>query len=1533
MKRNFIKSYLMKLLAGCFLMVAACLQASAQITVTATAGVTGPTAYAQLRLAFNAINAGTHQGAITITVNAGTFETATAVLNQNAAPANYTSVLIKPAVGATPTISGNLAGTAIVYLFGASNVTIDGSNTVGGTSRDLTITNTTGTAGSTVIRFGSPTTTVGATNNVVKNCQVRMNSSLVGLAIVSGSGVTLFGIAEAPNSNNTIENNAISNTQTAFYAYGPNATWDANWTIQRNDMTNLGFTGIHVNNGNGTRILDNNISNISINGAQSTSGIVLSFEARNTTIARNKISNVNNTVNNGAYGMYFDVNPTSVNINVHNNFVLNATCPAGGAVWQNGHGIYTDLGSGFNFHHNTVQLATNSAAGATNGVFTFDPFAALGGIVAGSVNMQDNIVSNIQTAGNRYGVYSTGTNAMFSAIDYNDYNVTSGNLGFIGGLNRTTIAAMQAGFGGNVNSITTAPTFVSATDLHLQNVAANYPLAAGIAITTPVINTDIDVAPRNTTRPTIGAHELANRIQYTNLPNSCSDTSWVLNAVNIDAPVGIATAGATIPRVYFRKGAGAWFSAAGTQTSGTAITGVWSFTISATAMGGVAAGDVISYYVIAQTGPGSMVFSTPSAGLVATDVNTVTTHPTAPNTFIVNTIRMTGLSTSQSVCFSSTAQTAPYFYTGTSGAPSQYILSWAPAGPSPVLVYAPLPASPINVNVPALTAQGNYTGTLTIRNPTTTCTATYTVSLTVNPPLAVTGPSSVCVGATVVYSGSVGGGTWSSSAPAVATIASASGALTGVSMGTTIISYVSPSGCVGVSTVTVAAPPGAVSGGATPICPNTSLTLTNSSPGGTWVSGNPGVASVGSSSGVVTGTGAGTAVITYSVAGCIPALATVTVNPAPNPITGTLFACQGATTTLSTTSTGGSWISGAPAVATVGSSTGVVSGIAPGTATISYRFTSSGCVSTNTVNIFDTPDTIIGGPTICEGLSIALSSDIAGGTWSTSLPGIISVVSTTGIATANSPSGTVTVTYTMPTGCIKTKLLNVSTAPTTISGSSHVICSGYSMPLSNGTPGGTWSSSNPAVGTVSATGVFHAIAAGVVTINYNTTSCNPATYTITVNQTPKPITGGITICDGSSTTTINDSTLGGTWTINSLPAGATITSIGVVGGLQTAIVNGMTIGGTHLVTYTVPNGCFVNAPIIVDVPPAPITGPDSLCMGTSSSLSNATPDGIWSSSNSMIASIVATTGAVTGVNAGIVTITYAKVSGCYTTKNFKVRTPLPASVSISRFPAIDTLCAGTPVTFTAHSVNGGVSPGFIWQIFGSTVFTGDSVFTYTPTHGDVVSVYMSYSPDVCSFPVSAYANIPINVYPNVSPVVVITTSSPTTVSYIGQTVTFFAEATTAGGSPTYQWFVDSELIPGATNNVFVREVYNTDTVWCRVNGQPACETGYSALSNKIVILADYLNVHNSAVVGTNLTLFPNPNTGSFTLNGTVGVVNGMSHYDVVNVLGQTVATGNMTIKNGEVNETISLNNLTPGTYMLKVQTESGDKLFHFVVAH
>lgn len=102
-------------------------------------------------------------------------------------------------------------------------------------------------------------------------------------------------------------------------------------------------------------------------------------------------------------------------------------------------------------------------------------------------------------------------------------------------------------------------------------------------------------------------------------------TSLVLENVQITDNSGIYVSGTLIPRLYYRINSGAWLSVAGTLVSGDATNGFWNFTLT-----GLSAGT-LSYYVIAQDRL-SKIGAVPGSGLVACSVNSVTTHPTSPNT-------------------------------------------------------------------------------------------------------------------------------------------------------------------------------------------------------------------------------------------------------------------------------------------------------------------------------------------------------------------------------------------------------------------------------------------------------------------------------------------------------------------------------------------------------------------------------------------------------------------------------------------------------------------------------------------------------------------------------------------------------------------------------------------------------------------------------------------------------------------------------------------------------------------------------------
>ena len=85
---------------------------------------------------------------------------------------------------------------------------------------------------------------------------------------------------------------------------------------------------------------------------------------------------------------------------------------------------------------------------------------------------------------------------------------------------------------------------------------------------------------------------------------------------------------------------------------------------------------------------------------------------------------------------------------------------------------------------------------------------------------------------------------------------------------------------------------------------------------------NAAVATAGTA-GVVAGVSAGTAAISYTLGLSCYAAKTVTVYAAPTAMAPSAL-CVGATSTLSNGVAGGTWVSGTTAVATIGSTTGLL---------------------------------------------------------------------------------------------------------------------------------------------------------------------------------------------------------------------------------------------------------------------------------------------------------------------------------------------------------------------------------------------------------------------------------------------------------------------------------------------------------------------------------------------------------------------------------------------------------------------------------
>ena len=293
---------------------------------------------------------------------------------------------------------------------------------------------------------------------------------------------------------------------------------------------------------------------------------------------------------------------------------------------------------------------------------------------------------------------------------------------------------------------------------------------------------------------------------------------------------------------------------------------------------------------------------------------------------------------------------------------------------------------------------GTGPGTATITYTYTGCTAVK--SITVNPTSPITGPATVCVSASVTLSDALGGGTWTSGSTTVASVGLSSGIVTGLTTGTAKITYtLAVTGCAVTMTETVNPLPAAITG-FDYICIGAATTLSDATTGGSWSSGNTSIATVGSGTGIVSGSTVGAADITYTLAatGCV-AVQTVTVSPLPfaDTVNGGGGYCAGGTGVhiyLDSSEAGTNYflhIGGSIAGIVSGSGTVLDFGLQTlvGAYTVTATNTTTGCKATMTDTAFVTtipvviPSvtiTVSTGDTICAGtISLFHATTVHGG--------------------------------------------------------------------------------------------------------------------------------------------------------------------------------------------------------------------------------------------------------------------------------------------------------------------------------------------------------------------------------------------------------------------------------------------------------------------------------------------------------------------------------------------------------------------------
>ncbi len=633
-----------------------------------------------------AISLGTSSGASTtfgilcgISITGGNANIGNLTPNTIGATAGVDQLLATPTTG-----GGTIVG---IHCGSTGNVLIQGNLIGGFTSVGSTASVGGGVLGISVSAVG---TVITISNNTIGNTTPdNMRAGSLGVTTGGSFAQGIF-LGAMPNtvtiSNNIVRNISSYGTGTAGYVRGIStlATTTAlgTPTVTGNNVSNLtttnsnatyasgliGTAGIIIGAGGNPVINGNTVTNIRNNNAGAVGTVVSAFShgsSTNATFSNNVVYGIGNastttSTTAPAVAAGFVIRSGTTGLTIFNNMIslgngeTTNTCFAG--IIGN-HGSTPD--PTMKIYHNTINIEGTAAAGAQPSFGIARTDFTLTARTA-PYDVRNNIITNTRTGGtgqhfaiaNNYGATASATGWGLNASNNNILNANPATVGW------WTTAQPFAGWKTAANSDAASfsgvtVTYVnSVTNLHMNfGTSANAVESNGQTIA--AVTTDIDVQVRpgpvgsvngGALAPDLGADEFDGvigdfavpNILYTPLNYTCLTTDRTITATISDFG-GVPTAGILQPRIYFRKNLGTWFSNAGTLTSGSGTNGTWTFNITAATMGGVVLGDNIQYYIIAQdvASPTPNIGAIPSVGLVATDVNTVTTAPTNPNGYTI----------------------------------------------------------------------------------------------------------------------------------------------------------------------------------------------------------------------------------------------------------------------------------------------------------------------------------------------------------------------------------------------------------------------------------------------------------------------------------------------------------------------------------------------------------------------------------------------------------------------------------------------------------------------------------------------------------------------------------------------------------------------------------------------------------------------------------------------------------------------------------------------------------------------------------
>ena len=494
-----------------------------------------------------------------------------------------------------------------------------------------------------------------------------------------------------------------------------------------------------------------------------------------------------------------------------------------------------------------------------------------------------------------------------------------------------------------------------------------------------------------------------------------------------------------------------------------------------------------------------------------------------------------------------------------------------------------------------------------------------------------------------------------------------------------------------------------------------------------------------------------------------------------------------------------------------------------------------------TVNPLPHIGNIVGPNHLCVGDSIALM-DTPSGYWISWYPN--ATVSISGVVVGISP-GLDTILYHVSNICgvLETAwaiTINPSPGAGVITGPDSA-CIGTVFSLFETSSTGAWSTSNPADTVIF--GVVQALEVGIDTIYYTASNayCTMrAVHPITIDPVPhvSAISGSSVICEGSSYT-LTDTASGGMWF--STTGNVTMSYWGVATGITP---------GADTISYIYTDACgtaSTSYPVTVNPLPAnsPVIGDSLTCVGASLTFYDSTTGGVWSSSNIGVAA-PSGGGGIIAVGTGSAIISYTTTNSCGIIVEAVVLhvngVPVMGPIAGSAM-----LCFGTTTVFT-DTLSGG-----IWQSSNSTGYFVDTVF-YAANVGTDTIIY-SYAnncgADTVLFPVT------VNPLPMAGVISGVNSICPKDTAFLFDNTTggiwAFTDTLFAGISSTSG---DTVTFYGVAPGTAV--FYYTVTNVCGT----ATATFSVAIGNLVVCPSEVKPIEGQL---TGLSVFPNPNNGTFVL--------------------------------------------------------------------